>query len=65
VSQALSALESAGWTGTTSNISTTTEVQLDPTVVNRIVNQAEPAGSEITKTQTVNVTVGALGIPGR
>lgn len=63
--QALSALEAAGWTGTSSNITTGTQAQLDATMVGKIVNQQEPAGSEITKTQTVNVDLGILGIPGR
>ncbi|AYJ47552.1 Stk1 family PASTA domain-containing Ser/Thr kinase [Rhodococcus sp. P1Y] len=64
-SQALTALQAAGWTGSASSISSTQEGTLDPTMVGRIVNQAEPAGSEITKTQSVNVNVGVLGIPGR
>jgi beta-lactam-binding protein with PASTA domain len=63
--QALTALEAAGWTGTSSNVATTQSSTLDPTMVGRVVNQAEPAGSEITKSQTVNLSVGALGIPGR
>ncbi len=63
--QALSALEAAGWTGTSANITSTPSNQLDPTLVGRIVNQAEPAGSEITKSQSLNVNVGTLGIPPR
>ncbi len=63
--QALSALEAAGWTGTSANITSTPQSQLDPTLVGRIVNQAEPAGSEITKSQSLNVKVGTLGIPPR
>ncbi|MGA9870257.1 MAG: Stk1 family PASTA domain-containing Ser/Thr kinase [Rhodococcus sp. (in: high G+C Gram-positive bacteria)] len=63
--QALAALESAGWTGTSSSFQTSTQGTLDPTQVGRIVNQAEPAGSEITKSQSVSVDVGNLGIPPR
>ncbi|MEO7079646.1 MAG: PASTA domain-containing protein, partial [Rhodococcus sp. (in: high G+C Gram-positive bacteria)] len=63
--QALSTLEAAGWTGTSANITSTPQSQLDPTLVGRIVNQAEPAGSEITKSQSLNVKVGTLGIPPR
>lgn len=64
-SQALAALQSAGWTGSATSIVTTQEGTLDPTMVGRVVNQAEPAGSEITKSQSVNISIGALGIPGR
>ncbi|WP_072805787.1 Stk1 family PASTA domain-containing Ser/Thr kinase [Rhodococcoides yunnanense] len=64
-SQALSALEAAGWTGTSANITSTTQSTLDPTLVGRVVNQAEPAGSEITKTQSLNLSIGTLGIPPR
>lgn len=63
--QALSALQAAGWTGTSSNITTGTSAQLDPTLVGRVVSQQEPAGSEITKTQSVSVDLGTLGIPPR
>ena len=63
--QAQTALEAAGWTGSTTSIITSQESTLDPTMVNRVVNQAEPAGSEITKSQTVNISLGVLGIPSR
>ncbi|OZC88757.1 serine/threonine protein kinase [Rhodococcus sp. 06-412-2C] len=61
--QALTALESAGWTGTASNLSTSRQSTLDPLMVGRIVNQTQPAGSEISKTDTISVSIGALGIP--
>ncbi|MGF0310686.1 Stk1 family PASTA domain-containing Ser/Thr kinase [Rhodococcus sp. IEGM1428] len=61
--QALTALESAGWTGTASNLSTSRQSTLDPLMVGRIVNQTQPAGSEISKTDTLSVSIGALGIP--
>ncbi|KZF02749.1 MAG: Stk1 family PASTA domain-containing Ser/Thr kinase [Rhodococcus sp. (in: high G+C Gram-positive bacteria)] len=63
--QAQTALEAAGWTGSATSIVTSQESTLDPTMVNRVVNQAEPAGSEITKSQTVNISLGVLGIPSR
>ncbi len=63
--QALAALDAAGWIGTTSDISATRQAQLDPTLVGRVVNQLEPAGSEITNNQSINISVGILGIPGR
>ncbi|MFI8566172.1 Stk1 family PASTA domain-containing Ser/Thr kinase [Rhodococcus sp. NPDC078407] len=62
-SQALTALESAGWTGTASELSTSSQAILDPLSVGRIVNQTQPAGSEISKTDTITVTIGVLGIP--
>ncbi|MBY4126869.1 Stk1 family PASTA domain-containing Ser/Thr kinase [Rhodococcus fascians] len=61
--QALSALQSAGWTGTVSNLTTSRQATLDPLMVGRIVNQAQPAGSEISKADTITVSIGALGIP--
>ncbi|OZF35044.1 Stk1 family PASTA domain-containing Ser/Thr kinase [Rhodococcus sp. 14-2483-1-2] len=61
--QALTALESAGWTGTASNLSTSRQSTLDPLMVGRVVNQTQPAGSEISKTDTITVSIGALGIP--
>ena len=61
--QALTALESAGWTGTVSNLSTSSQSTLDPLMVGRIVNQTQPAGSEISKTDTITVSIGVLGIP--
>ncbi len=63
--QALTALEDAGWTGSSSDLTTGTENTLDPTVVGRVINQAEPAGSEIRRSQSVNVDLGVLGIPPR
>lgn len=61
--QALTALESAGWTGTASNLSTSRQSTLDPLMVGRVVNQTQPAGSEISKNDTITVSIGALGIP--
>lgn len=64
-SQARDALEAAGWTGTSSSITSTNQSTLDPTLVGKVVNQAEPAGSEITKQQSLSISVGTLGIPPR
>ncbi|WP_156516024.1 PASTA domain-containing protein, partial [Rhodococcus sp. EPR-147] len=61
--QALTALESAGWTGTASDLSTSRQSTLDPLMVGRVVNQTQPAGSEISKSDTITVSIGALGIP--
>ncbi|MCZ4517244.1 Stk1 family PASTA domain-containing Ser/Thr kinase [Rhodococcus ruber] len=61
--QALTALETAGWTGTASNLSASRQATLDPLMVGRVVNQTQPAGSEISKTDTITVSIGALGIP--
>ncbi|MGV8871584.1 MAG: Stk1 family PASTA domain-containing Ser/Thr kinase [Rhodococcus sp. (in: high G+C Gram-positive bacteria)] len=61
--QALAELESAGWTGTRSNLATSSQAQLDPLMVGRIVNQTQPAGSEISKSDTITVSIGVLGIP--
>lgn len=61
--QALTALQAAGWSGTVANITTSDQSILDPLVVGRIVNQSQPAGSEISKTDTITVNIGVLGIP--
>ncbi|WP_206491333.1 Stk1 family PASTA domain-containing Ser/Thr kinase [Rhodococcus sp. KRD162] len=61
--QALSELEAAGWTGTRSDLSTSSQSQLDPLMVGRIVEQEQPAGSEISKTDTISVRIGVLGLP--
>ncbi|WP_415971805.1 Stk1 family PASTA domain-containing Ser/Thr kinase [Rhodococcus sp. 077-4] len=63
--QALTALQSAGWTGTVANLSTSSQSTLDPLMVGRVVNQTQPAGSEISKSDTITVSIGALGIPSR
>ena len=63
--QALETLREAGWTGTSADITTGTVNTLDPTMVGRVVNQAEPAGSEITNTQDLTFDLGVLGIPSR
>lgn len=63
--QALTALEDAGWTGSNSDLSTGTRNTLVPTDVGRVLNQEEPAGSEITRSQSVTVDLGVLGIPPR
>ncbi|NIL90529.1 Serine/threonine-protein kinase PknB [Rhodococcus fascians] len=63
--QALAALQSAGWTGTAAELTATREATLDPLMVGRVVNQTQPAGSEISKSDTVTISIGALGIPGR
>ncbi|NLU84704.1 Stk1 family PASTA domain-containing Ser/Thr kinase [Rhodococcus sp. HNM0569] len=63
ISQALSALRSAGWTGSSTQLQQTQTSTLDPDKVGKIVMQQQPPGSEITKDAAITVGVGALGIP--
>ncbi|AOW93887.1 serine/threonine protein kinase [Rhodococcus sp. WMMA185] len=63
VSQALTALRSAGWTGSSNSLNQSQTATLDPEEVGRIVSQQQPPGSEITKTSVISVRVGTLGIP--
>lgn len=62
VSEALSALRSAGWTGSASDLVQTREATLSPDLVGTVITQAQPPGSEISKTQTITIGVGVLGI---
>ncbi|QSE91652.1 Stk1 family PASTA domain-containing Ser/Thr kinase [Rhodococcus pseudokoreensis] len=63
VSQALAALRSAGWSGSSASVNQTQTSTLDPEMVGKIISQEQPPGSEITKNGVVSVGVGALGIP--
>ncbi|MGV9746174.1 Stk1 family PASTA domain-containing Ser/Thr kinase [Rhodococcus zopfii] len=62
VSEALAALRAAGWTGSASQLQQTREATLAPELVGMVITQQQPPGSEISKTQTITVGVGALGI---
>lgn len=62
VSQALAALRAAGWTGDASQLEQTREATLDVDLVGTVITQAQPPGSQISKTQTISVGVGELGI---
>ncbi|MFD6894251.1 Stk1 family PASTA domain-containing Ser/Thr kinase [Rhodococcus sp. NPDC060086] len=62
VSQALSALRAAGWTGSAAQLVQTREATLDAGLVGTVITQQQPPGSEISKTDTVSVGVGVLGI---
>jgi len=64
VSQALDSLRGAGWQGSNSNLTQTQVRTLEPDKVGRIQTQAQPAGSQVSRTGTVSVGVGVLGIPG-
>ncbi|MFE3290731.1 Stk1 family PASTA domain-containing Ser/Thr kinase [Rhodococcus sp. NPDC059234] len=63
VSQALDALRRAGWTGSSSQLSQHPEATLEADQVGKVVTQAQPPGSEMSKTATVSVGIGQLGIP--
>ncbi|MFZ2527394.1 MAG: Stk1 family PASTA domain-containing Ser/Thr kinase [Rhodococcus sp. (in: high G+C Gram-positive bacteria)] len=62
VSEALATLRAAGWTGSASQLQQTREPTLAPELVGTVVTQQQPPGSEISKTQTITVGVGVLGI---
>ncbi|MFC9786781.1 Stk1 family PASTA domain-containing Ser/Thr kinase [Rhodococcus sp. NPDC127528] len=63
VSQSLDALRRAGWTGSSSQLSQHPEATLETDQVGKVVTQAQPPGSEMSKTATVSIGVGQLGIP--
>ncbi|EME15574.1 Stk1 family PASTA domain-containing Ser/Thr kinase [Rhodococcus triatomae] len=63
VSQALSALRQAGWTGSASQFSQRPEATLETDQVGKVVTQMQPPGSEVSKTATISVGIGQLGIP--
>jgi beta-lactam-binding protein with PASTA domain/predicted Ser/Thr protein kinase len=63
VSQALDSLRRAGWTGSSSQLVQHPEATLETDQVGKVVTQAQPAGSEISKTSTISVGIGQLGIP--
>jgi len=62
VSEALSALRAAGWTGSAAQLVQTREATLDAGLVGTVITQQQPPGSEISKSGTVTVGVGVLGI---
>ena len=64
VSQATDSLRGAGWQGSSANLVQTQERTLEPDKVGRILTQSQAAGSQLSRTQTISVGVGALGIPG-
>lgn len=61
--QAVDKLRQAGWTGTSAQISQTTQGTFDTNSVGRIVNQQPAAGSAIAKNGTVSITTYVLGPP--
>lgn len=60
--QAVDALRAAGWEGTVNEIDQVDVQTLNTAEVNRILQQAVPAGSPASKTARINVTVGVFGI---
>ncbi|HEY5858642.1 MAG TPA: Stk1 family PASTA domain-containing Ser/Thr kinase [Aldersonia sp.] len=62
VAQALDSLRAAGWQG--ASLAQTQVRTLEPDRVGRILNQAQAAGSQVSRTGSVSVGVGVLGIPG-
>ncbi|MEE2032261.1 Stk1 family PASTA domain-containing Ser/Thr kinase [Rhodococcus chondri] len=62
VSEALSTLRAAGWTGSAAQLNQTREATLDVDLVGTVITQQQPPGSEISKTETITVGVGVLGI---
>ncbi len=63
VSQALDSLRRAGWTGSPSQFVQRPEATLETDLVGKVVTQTQPQGSEVSKTSTITVGVGQLGIP--
>ncbi|MEV2222821.1 Stk1 family PASTA domain-containing Ser/Thr kinase [Nocardia vinacea] len=61
--QAVDKLRQAGWTGTSAQISQTTQGTFDTNSVGRIVSQQPAAGSAIAKNGTVSITTYVLGPP--
>ncbi|RJO77287.1 Stk1 family PASTA domain-containing Ser/Thr kinase [Nocardia panacis] len=59
--QALETLRGAGWTGTTSQITQTTQGTFAPGEVGRILSQQPSAGSSVPKNGTITITTGVLG----
>jgi eukaryotic-like serine/threonine-protein kinase len=64
VSQALSTLRGVGWSGSASDLQQTPERTLDPAGVGKVLNQAQPPGSDVGRSAVIMVGVGTLGIPG-
>ncbi|GAA4484853.1 Stk1 family PASTA domain-containing Ser/Thr kinase [Rhodococcus olei] len=63
VSQSLDALRRAGWTGSSSQLVQRPEPTLETDLVGKVVSQTQPSGSEVSKTATITVGIGQLGIP--
>ncbi|MFI9507611.1 Stk1 family PASTA domain-containing Ser/Thr kinase [Nocardia sp. NPDC052566] len=61
--QAVERLRQAGWTGSTGQISQTTQGTFDAGNVGRILSQQPAAGSSIAKNGTVTISTGVLGPP--
>ncbi|WP_433600314.1 Stk1 family PASTA domain-containing Ser/Thr kinase [Nocardia sp. CA-135953] len=61
--QAVDKLRQAGWTGTSAQISQTTQGTFDTNSVGRVVSQQPAAGSAIAKNGTVSITTYVLGPP--
>ncbi|MQY23045.1 Stk1 family PASTA domain-containing Ser/Thr kinase [Nocardia macrotermitis] len=61
--QALEKLRSAGWTGSVSQITQTTQGTFDAGSVGRIVDQQPKASSTISKDSTITFVLGVLGPP--
>jgi beta-lactam-binding protein with PASTA domain len=61
--QAMEKLRQAGWTGTSAQISQSTQGTFDTNSVGRIVSQQPAAGASIAKTGTVSITTYVLGPP--
>ncbi|WP_063044147.1 Stk1 family PASTA domain-containing Ser/Thr kinase [Nocardia pseudovaccinii] len=61
--QAVDKLRQAGWTGTSAQISQTTQGTFDTNSVGRVVSQQPAAGSAIGKNGTVSITTYVLGPP--
>uniref|UniRef100_UPI00059263AD Stk1 family PASTA domain-containing Ser/Thr kinase n=1 Tax=Nocardia vinacea TaxID=96468 RepID=UPI00059263AD len=61
--QAVDKLRQAGWTGTSAQISQTTQGTFDTNSVGRVVSQQPTAGSAIAKNGTVSITTYVLGPP--
>ncbi|OLL19915.1 MULTISPECIES: Stk1 family PASTA domain-containing Ser/Thr kinase [unclassified Rhodococcus (in: high G+C Gram-positive bacteria)] len=62
VSEALTALRAAGWTGSPAQLVQNREATLDPELVGKVIAQQQPPGSEISNSETITVGVGVLGI---
>ncbi|MGW5074380.1 Stk1 family PASTA domain-containing Ser/Thr kinase [Rhodococcus sp. NPDC004095] len=63
VSQVLDSLRKAGWTGSSSQLVQRPEPTLETDQVGKVVSQTQPPGSEVSKTASITVGIGQLGIP--
>ncbi|MBF6248893.1 PASTA domain-containing protein, partial [Nocardia elegans] len=62
-SQAVERLRQSGWTGNAGQINQATTGTFEAGSVGRILQQQPQAGSSISKTATITITVGTLGPP--